>query len=119
MRDEPEDGAAVLKDGLEPEELAAFVAAPWLAALYGRPPAEAWLFRLVGVALVVSSFQAIPAAVLERRLDFGKVALVEVSQAVAFNVVVVALVWIGWGTASFGVFPSLTVAEGIVEAPSV
>jgi O-antigen/teichoic acid export membrane protein len=83
--------------------LATFAAAPWLAALYGRPPAEAWLFRLVGAALVTSSFQAIPAAVLERRLDFGKVALVEVAQAVAFNVVVVGLVWIGWGTASFGV----------------
>src|SRR5436190_2500604 len=27
--------------------LATFAAAPWVAALYGRPPEEAWLFRLV------------------------------------------------------------------------
>ncbi len=80
----------------------AFVAAPSLAALYGRPPEEAWLFRLVGVTLLVTSFQAVPAAMLERRLDFGTVALVEVSQALAYNVVAVALVWVGWGTASFG-----------------
>ena len=83
--------------------LLAIVAAPWIAELYGRPPAEAWLFRLVGLTLFVTSFQAIPAAMLERRLDFGKVALVEVSQALAYNVIVVALVWRGWGTASFGV----------------
>ncbi len=83
--------------------LAAFLAAPWLAALYGRPPEEIWLFRLLGVTLFVTSFQAIPAAKLERRLDFGKVALVEVSQALVYNVVVVALVWMGLGTASFAV----------------
>lgn len=80
----------------------AFVAAPWIAGLYGRPPEEAWLFRLVGVTLFVTSFQAIPAAMLERRLDFGKVAVVEIAQALAYNVVVVLLVWIGWGTAAFG-----------------
>lgn len=82
--------------------LAAFVAAPWLAALYGRPPEEAWLFRLVAVTLAVTSFQAIPGAMLERRLDFGKVAFVEVSQALVYNVVVVALVFAGLGTLSFG-----------------
>ncbi len=83
--------------------LLAFLAAPGLAALYGRPPEEAWLFRLVAVALFVTSFQAIPAAVLERRLDFGAVAIVEVAQAFAYNAVAVALVWTGFGTASFGV----------------
>lgn len=83
--------------------LLAIAAAPWIAELYGRPPEEAWLFRLVGITLFVTSFQAIPAAILERNLAFGKVALVEVSQAVAYNVVLVALVWRGWTTASFGV----------------
>src|SRR6185436_20780889 len=39
-------------------------AAPWLAAMYGRPTEEAWLFRLAGVTLFVTSFQAIPAAKL-------------------------------------------------------
>jgi O-antigen/teichoic acid export membrane protein len=93
--------------------LAAFLAAPRLAQLYGRPPEDAWIFRLVAVTLVVTSFQAIPAAKLERRLDFGKVALVEVSQALAYNVVLVGLVWAGWATASFG--PAL-VARALVGA---
>jgi O-antigen/teichoic acid export membrane protein len=99
--------------------LATIVAAPWLAELYGRPPQEAWLFRLVGVTLFVTSFQAIPAALLERRLDFGKVAIVEVSQALAYNVVVVALVWIGWGTASFGVALLARALTGAVLATIV
>ncbi|MCC6764308.1 MAG: oligosaccharide flippase family protein [Deltaproteobacteria bacterium] len=96
--------------------LVAVVAAPWLAALYGRPPEEAWLFRMVGVALVVTSFQAIPAAMLERRLDFGKVAFVEVAQALAYNVVVVGLVWAGWGTASFGAALLARAATGALLA---
>ncbi len=99
--------------------LATIAAAPWLAALYGRPPAEAWLFRMVGVTLFVTSFQAIPGAQLERRLDFGKVALVEVAQALAYNVVVVALVWRGWGTASFGVALLARAATGAALATIV
>ncbi len=92
------------------------VAAPGLATLYGRPPEEAWLFRMVGVTLFVTSFQAIPAAILERRLDFGKVALVEVSQALAYNVVVVALVWAGFGTVSFGLALLARATTGAVLA---
>jgi PST family polysaccharide transporter len=97
----------------------AFVAAPSIAALYGRPPDEAVLFRLVGVTLFVTSFQAVPAAMLERRLDFGTVAVVEVSQALAYNVVAVALVWIGWGTASFGWALLARAATGAVLASLV
>lgn len=96
--------------------LAAFVAAPALAALYGRPPSEAWLFRCVAVALFVTSFQAIPAAMLERKLDFGRVALVEVSQAVAYNIVVVSLVWAGVGTLSFGLALLARAATGAALA---
>lgn len=96
--------------------LGAIVAAPWIAAMYGRPAEEAWLFRLVGLTLFVTSFQAIPAAMLERRLDFGRVAVVEVSQALAYNVVVVALVWWGFGTASFGVALLARAATGAVLA---
>src|SRR6185436_4093771 len=99
--------------------LATIVAAPWLAELYSRPPDEAWLFRLVGVTLFVTSFQAIPAALLERRLDFGKVALVEVSQALAYNVIVVALVWLGWGTLSFGVALLARALTGALLATAV
>ena len=96
--------------------IAAIVAAPWLAAVYHRPADETWIFRLVGVTLFVTSFQAIPAAMLERRLDFGRVAVVEVSQALAYNVVVVALVWWGWGTTSFGVALLARAVTGAVLA---
>ncbi len=96
--------------------LLAFTAAPTLASMYGRPPNEAWLFRLVGITLFVSSFQAIPFAQLERRLDFGKVAVVEVAQALAYNVVVVALVWAGFGTVSFGLALLARATTGAVLA---
>ncbi len=96
--------------------LLAIVAAPWIAALYGRPADEAWLFRMVGITLFVTSFQAIPAAMLERHLHFGRVAMVEVSQAAAYNVTLVSLVWRGWATASFGVAFLVRAVVGAVLA---
>ena len=93
--------------------LAAWIAAPHLAALYGRPVGEAAVFRLAALALAITSFQAIPSARLERRLDFGAVALVEVAQAFAYNATAVLLVYTGWGTVSVG---AALVARAIVGA---
>src|SRR5258706_7100643 len=41
--------------------LAAFTAAPRISALYGRPPAEAWLFLLSCITPFVTSFHVVPA----------------------------------------------------------
>jgi O-antigen/teichoic acid export membrane protein len=76
---------------------ALFFAAPFIAAAYRLPPNDAWLFRLMSLSLVATSLQVIPSIRLERDLRFGRLALVEVSQTVVYNVTAVLLVLLGYG----------------------
>ena len=74
---------------------------PWLSAIYDLPASDAWIFRLVALSLLVTSFMVIPQVRLERNLDFDKLAAVEVSQALVFNATAVILAWQGLGGMSF------------------
>lgn len=80
---------------------ALWLAAPCIAAAYDLPAAGRWLFRAVGVSLLFTSFQTIPAIRLERELAFDRLSIVEVSQALVFNVVAVSLAWAGYGEQTF------------------
>jgi O-antigen/teichoic acid export membrane protein len=80
-----------------------WVASPIVVALYGLPTADVWLFRLVALSLLCSSFQVIPTVRLERNLIYGKLASIEIAMAAVFNGSAVGLAWIGWGAMSFGV----------------
>ncbi|HET8655701.1 MAG TPA: oligosaccharide flippase family protein [Longimicrobiaceae bacterium] len=91
-----------------------WLAAPWIAAQYGRPPVEAWLFRLLAIAVFLTSYQTIAAIRLERELAFHRLAAVEVSQALVFNGLAVGLAWAGWGAMSFAVALVARAAVGAV-----
>ena len=78
-----------------------WILSPWIAQVYHLPTDDAWLFRLIALAVLASSLMVIPQVRLERRLDFGKLAGVEVSQAVVFNFVAVTLAWLEWGGFAF------------------
>lgn len=80
-----------------------WIASPMVAGLYHLPGGDVWLFRLVALSLVCSSFQVIPTVRLERNLTYGKLAFIEIAMAVAFNTSAVGLAWIGWGAMSFGI----------------
>ena len=75
--------------------------APWVTSLYKLPDNDAWIFRLIALSLFITSFQVIPRVRLERRLAFHKLAVVEVTQAMVYNVVAVVLAWKGLGAMSF------------------
>jgi O-antigen/teichoic acid export membrane protein len=70
---------------------------------YRLPENNIWIFYCIALAFFVTSFQTIPAINMERNLDFNRLAWIEVSQAVVFNVVVVALAVAGLQALSFGV----------------
>lgn len=74
--------------------------APWIANLYKLTDQDAWLFKLLAVALFLTSFQTIPKARMERHLVFDKLAIVEVGQAITFNFAAVFLAWKGAGPMS-------------------
>lgn len=79
-----------------------WIIAPWLVEQYELAGGYTWLFRLVALSLVATSFMVIPQVKLERDLSFDKIAVIEVSQTVAFNVVAVLLAWYGYGAFALG-----------------
>ena len=83
--------------------LVCWLTAPVLASLYKLPSAGAWLFRLIALSLFVTSFQVIPRVRLERHLAFQKLAVVEVTQAIVYNVVAVSLAFSHFGAMSFAI----------------
>src|SRR5579875_1921356 len=74
-----------------------WLACPLVAHLYKLPVHDAWVFRLVDLSLLCSSFQVIPSTKLERDLAFHKIAVIEISMALVFNGVSVFLSYQGWG----------------------
>lgn len=81
--------------------LALWIAAPFLSSLYRMPEYGRWFFRMIGGALVTTSFMVMPQIRMERDLAFDRLAIVEVTQAFAFNLSAVWLALRGWGALSF------------------
>lgn len=112
-------GASLIREPEEPQErdyqtiftfqqllvLAVFVAfwiaSPLATRMYKLRPEDVWVFRLVALSILCSSFQVIPAIRMERHLAFRRLAAIEMTMAVVFNVVAVGLAWKGWGEMSF------------------
>lgn len=75
--------------------------APLLNAAYGLADETVNAFRVLALALWVSAFLTVPMVLLERRLAFKLIAIVDVSQTFVFNISAVALAWSGYGVWSF------------------
>jgi O-antigen/teichoic acid export membrane protein len=80
-----------------------WLVSPVVASAYHLPPRDSWVFRLVALSLLCTSFQVIPAARLERHLSFEKLAIVEVAMSFVFYSTAVGLAWKGVGTLSFAI----------------
>lgn len=80
-----------------------WIAAPWVASAYHLPRHDSWVFRLLSLSLLCTSFQVIPAARLERHLSFQKLAMVEVAMTFVFYSTAVGLAWKGVGALSFAI----------------
>lgn len=112
-------GASLIREPQEPEErdyqaiftfqqllvlvvfVAFWIASPLAARMYHLRHEDVWVFRLVALSILASSFQVIPAIRMERHLAFRRLAAVEIVMAVVFNGVAVGLAWKGWGETSF------------------
>ncbi len=77
--------------------------APWLSSRYHMEHNGSAFFRLIGVALMLTSLMVISQILMERELAFGKLAIVEVSQALTFNLTAIVLAWRGVGVLSFAI----------------
>lgn len=111
-------GAALIQHAKEPDQadlaelftvqlvlfglvsLAVWLLAPWIGAAVNLGPSGATLIRSLALVLFATAFRSIPAVMLERDLRFGSIAFAEVVSTIAYQLTVVALVWLGWGVMS-------------------
>ncbi len=76
--------------------LAMAAAAPAMAAFFDRPALVA-VVTAMGATFLVSGLRTIPAALLQRDLRFGTLAVIEAMQAVVGAAVTLTCAWNGWG----------------------
>lgn len=116
---DPGLGASFIRQAQEPDEreyrsawtlqqilsaffvLVFFAAAPWIVSHYEQPDAQVRFFRFGVLFLLAVPFIQLGIQRLERRLEFGKVALVEILQTVTFQAVTVGCALSGMGVQSF------------------
>ncbi len=80
-----------------------WLCAPLIAGAYHLPGHDVWVFRLLALSLLCTSFQVIPSARLERHLCFDKLAMIEVGMSFVFYGTAVLLAWKGVGGLSFAI----------------
>ncbi len=91
-------------------------ASPQLAHTYHMTRNGIWFFRMLGASLVLTSFMVMPQIKMERELAFDSLALVEVCQAIGFNVSAILFALKGWGALSFSVALMVRSATGAILA---
>jgi O-antigen/teichoic acid export membrane protein len=75
-----------------------------LARFYKFPkPEMVWLFPLIGFPILFAPVKTVSNAILNRNLDFNKMAVIEVWTALIYQIVVISLAWYGLGVWSFAV----------------
>lgn len=81
---------------------ALFLLAPLLLHVYPQaPPSLIWLVRALLLPLLLSPLRTMASLTLERRLEFPKLAIVDVCETVVFQGVSLACAWSGLGIWSF------------------
>jgi PST family polysaccharide transporter len=83
---------------------------------YGLAADEWWLLPLMTVAVLADSFRFLPLARLERRLQYERIGVVEIAQALIFNTVLLSLAWSGWRTACFPIAVAARSVSGMLLA---
>jgi PST family polysaccharide transporter len=81
--------------------LVVIAVAPWLVSHYHVPHSERYVFHVAVLSLLLTSFQSIPALRLERRLSFDRLAIIDTTQSLSFNLVAIVLALQGYGVWSF------------------
>lgn len=61
------------------------------------PEGTTWLLRAISITLLLTCLRVIPSLLMERHLQFGRLAFVEIFQSMAFYVVAVAFAFGGYG----------------------
>lgn len=77
----------------------AFLAAPWVAGLFGIPDA-AGIFRLMSVAVLIDGFAAVPVAMLTREIQQGRRMVAAIAGVATSSTVAIGLAVLDYGVYS-------------------
>ncbi len=77
-----------------------FLIAPWVAGVFHMPVLQG-ILRLLSPILFISSLSAVPAAIVQKRLDFVHSVIPMLAESVVYGCVAVFLAWFGLGVWSF------------------
>lgn len=78
------------------------LAAPLALKVYPTlPPVGVWLIRAMAVSFLFSSLKTIPAILMERDIDFKRIAWVDITENLAFQVVAISCAYMGFEVWSF------------------
>jgi O-antigen/teichoic acid export membrane protein len=80
-----------------------WLTAPLISELYHLHEHGVSFFRLIAVSLLLTSLMVVPQVKMERHLAFDKLALIEVCQAISFNVLAVVFAFYHFGILAFAV----------------
>jgi len=82
--------------------LAAVVAAPLALKVYPTlPPVGVWLIRVMAAGLVLASLKTVPAILLERNIEFNRIAIIDVAESLSFHGAAIAFALAGYEVWSF------------------
>jgi O-antigen/teichoic acid export membrane protein len=74
-----------------------YISAGYIARFYKSPDSTAWLIRVMSISLMMDSLKSVPGALLERRLYFDRLAMVDIVEQLAYYTVAVGLAVSGFG----------------------
>ncbi|MDD2581157.1 MAG: oligosaccharide flippase family protein [Desulfuromonadaceae bacterium] len=65
------------------------------------PPVGVWLIRAMALSFLFSSLKTIPAILMERNIDFNRIAWVDITENLAYQGVAITGAYLGYGAWSF------------------
>lgn len=78
-----------------------FLLTPWLKGFYNISQAGIWLLWALTVGFFLASLKTIPSVLLERKLRFDLLVVVEIVETMLFYGLAVVLAWQGFGVISY------------------
>lgn len=83
--------------------LVAFISTSLIQNIYHLNQQAVYLLWALLFSLLLSSLKTIPSVILERKLEFNKWVIPQISETIIFNIIVVFLAWKGFGLTSYTV----------------
>ncbi len=91
-----------------------FIATPLIQNIYNLNQQAIYLLWALLFSLFFASLKTIPSVLLERKLEFNKWVIPQISETIIFNLIAVFLAWKGFGVTSYTVAVLISGIAGLI-----